>query len=603
MERPGRRVLLILAWFATAIAAGILAAWWFRQSPPTVIRTIVVEAPAPGPGPGAGATGVHGPEAVGPRQRVVEKIFSSSSGPDDQSSVVHAEPDARPLVVSLQVTVEGADGGPAVEGSVYALGPGEPGRDDGDALGCVEIHPPAHAVLRVPGPGLYDIGYRGREGATLQPNVAVAADGTTRVALRLPAGLPISFRCEGGWPPEGAEVLANVDVRYDDGDGDTLFPGRGQTSGRAEGTATLGPAGEGATRPLPPDRDYDIRTLVRERRRDAAPGTPEAEWKVSSRFSLVADRETARPGETVTLRLRRMAAVEVTIETEGFPDAEAEVAAWLDLHAAGGRKREVPRARRRSGTSAKPGEGAADPLRGTCRFSVEPGRAALRWSGRGVRAGALEGIDLRAGEIERVTIVLRPDPDGKDPPDAHVLPTPVEPPTPEVEVPVEVSGLPANWEGTASVWGVKVDEASGDVSCTGADLDGPGPHTLPGAFRNCRSVVAIAGDALASEPATVPASGSVVVAFKPAGILVVVPEEEVPPDVGDLVLRLPGGRLFPVDGSPQVSADVETGARIGPLPAGSYTFEVRLGGVRLPDATATVRAGRLEVLRVRLRRE
>jgi hypothetical protein len=32
-------------------------------------------------------------------------------------------------------------------------------------------------------------------------------------------------------------------------------------------------------------------------------------------------------------------------------------------------------------------------------------------------------------------------------------------------------------------------------------------------------------------------------------------------------------------------------------------FEVRLGGVRLPDATATVRAGRIEVLRIRTRRE
>ena len=73
-------------------------------------------------------------------------------------------------------------------------------------------------------------------------------------------------------------------------------------------------------------------------------------------------------------------------------------------------------------------------------------------------------------------------------------------------------------------------------------------------------------------------------------------------------MRLPGGRPFfysalsdwivQVQGL-YVEATAFPGALLGPLPEGTHTFQVRLGGVRLPDATATVKAGRLEILRIR----
>jgi hypothetical protein len=45
--------------------------------------------------------------------------------------------------------------------------------------------------------------------------------------------------------------------------------------------------------------------------------------------------------------------------------------------------------------------------------------------------------------------------------------------------------------------------------------------------------------------------------------------------------------------------EVEAGTVIGPLPEGTYRFEVRLGRQRLPDVVVDVKANRIDVLRIR----
>jgi hypothetical protein len=160
-----------------------------------------------------------------------------------------------------------------------------------------------------------------------------------------------------------------------------------------------------------------------------------------------------------------------------------------------------------------------------------------------------------------------------------------------------------------TVMGAPLPGQEGDGPVT-ASLLGPAPGELDADWRSRATVWAVLPPFRASDPAPIPASGAVRFVLRPAGFLLAAPEETFPEEFGRLRVRLPDGRPIPCCeagelqvGETQTEPTAWPGRLLGPFPEGTYAFEVRLGGVRLPDATATVKAGRIEVLRIRTRRE
>jgi hypothetical protein len=97
--------------------------------------------------------------------------------------------------------------------------------------------------------------------------------------------------------------------------------------------------------------------------------------------------------------------------------------------------------------------------------------------------------------------------------------------------------------------------------------------------------------------------------FVAGGTLVVVPDMEVPLELGGLTLRRVDGLQFLVENrrdtnaetTPTIETEVYTGTVLGPFPPGPVRFSVRLGMHGLADATADVRPGGVTPLVVRLR--
>ncbi|MCK6482130.1 MAG: hypothetical protein L6R43_18875, partial [Planctomycetes bacterium] len=135
---------------------------------------------------------------------------------------------------------------------------------------------------------------------------------------------------------------------------------------------------------------------------------------------------------------------------------------------------------------------------------------------------------------------------------------------------------------------------------------GPGEEIrLDPGWRRARGVIVVSPPFLASDFLEAPASGPFRAELRPAGLLLLAPEEVFPPALGSLRLRRADGRPISTTGEggtdyagSDLEVNVRPGLLLGPFPEGSISFEVRLGGLRLPDARATVRAGRIEVLRI-----
>jgi hypothetical protein len=172
---------------------------------------------------------------------------------------------------------------------------------------------------------------------------------------------------------------------------------------------------------------------------------------------------------------------------------------------------------------------------------------------------------------------------------------------------VEVRGAPPGTGEGVEALGVVPGAEDGEETSF-QDFLSPGAGALDGGWRSVRSAVAVLGPGLASDEVPVPESGAVVFDLRPAGLLLAAPDRILPGGMGRLTLRLPGGRPIPVhrDGGTDFTGsvvEVEPGMLLGPFPAGEWRFEVRLGRVRLPDAVAAARAGRIDVLRVPTRGE
>jgi hypothetical protein len=591
-----RSVLAAAAWLAVAAAAGVLAAFLLRPDPVVIVRYAERDGGDPAP------------LAADLPARAGSARAGSSAPAGDPAAEGSLPPSGdRTAPASLAVTVADAEGTRVhAGGMVYALDPGAAGGEDEEDFCRAEVSQEGTAVLRLPGPGTYDIGYSGSWGTTVVPDVYVPAGDGATLDLRLPGDRPVHVRCEPPWPPPADRLQVKVRLASEQDPADVAFPGRGQV-GRAYAEIAPGPDGTGTSRPLPSDRTFAVSASVTELlpflgARDAA-GNLAVISQVSPRYVLVPDPATVRPGETARLRLRVGAAIVVEFRpawTVPLPQGkqndlgftvvlrQGEAAQWRAFTA---RNLHTPPSLR-------------------FHYPAQPGPCRIEWSGTGVLAGSLEDVVLKSGEIAERVIPVHQDPTGKPTPLPSPPTTPTSPGTaapilvPPPPVPLTVEGIPEG--GTAYVIGLRL-EPDGDESWHQGEVESGKPSMdLGDPWNGYPTILSLLPPALASDVVPATAPGPIRVTLRPAGLLLVATEEAYPAEWGRLRLRLPGKRPIPIAGRggrgiEEIRSEpvVETGTLVGPLPEGTWVFEVRLGGVRLPEATATVRAGRIEVLRIR----
>ena len=138
-----------------------------------------------------------------------------------------------------------------------------------------------------------------------------------------------------------------------------------------------------------------------------------------------------------------------------------------------------------------------------------------------------------------------------------------------------------------------------------AAIFGPqGDGVVATRWRGAPWVMAIQGADLASRPTAGPLPDGIDLMLEPAGHLCVVPDRLWDSEaMGELSIRRRDGMPIDFYTTEAFARDRwvvvgEGGMLLGPLPAGTYPFEVRIGALRLADAVGLVRAGRVEMLRV-----
>ena len=609
-----RRLLLALSWIAAA-AAGFLAAWLLRAG---AERVVVIVHDGAGPSTAAAA----GRSATGPNVSTVDTHTagggvpaapaSPGEGPSPPPGEVPAGA-APPAPASLRVTVFNPDGTRADGGTVYALSPGEKGLD-GEEDNCrAAVGEDGTALLVLPLAGIYDVGYVFDARAVLAEDVRVPAGDGATLTLRLPGDTPIHARCDPPWPPPGVVDPRVVVFLAGPEEGTVRHPGRGQRA--YEGDAIeIDSEGAGTSGLLPSGRTYSVSAAVQETypqflsTKEEDRRTPMPQHSI--RFVAVPDHDTAKPGDTVRVGVRPVAPLVVDIAGDPRPTGPGskENAIFARVTFVQG----ATRLELTQGFAGPREEGALHPR---LLFTGEAGPCRLEWTGYspGIREGAKTDIVLRAGEFNECAITIEGDPGAAATPVPPVqAETAPADPGPEVAAfEVTVEGLPAG--GTVHLLGIGRDEegreTGGQVSTDFDEGRVHGVHAmeLGEDWRAFTTITAATSPFLLSEPVAVPRAGPVTLVLRPAGLLMVAPAEVWPASFGRLRLRLADGRpilrsrisegeMEFFDASPD--AAVSAGDLLGPLPEGTIAFQVRLGGVRLPDATATVRAGRIEVLRI-----
>ncbi len=576
---------------AALVAVAVLAWWALREGPATA------PSPAPREGPSRGSDAP--PPVPASSARPAAPPTDAGAAPD---------PEGPPRVATpswIEVHVADADGTPlpaGVEAEAYALPAGGRGTDDGDSIPRGRIPGDGPARLAIHVPGRYDVGVLTEMDGALATDVEVAARSTTAVRLRLRPTRRTVFRLSA--PRTSARVFdAAIGLEVEGAAGAPRYAGREEVLASAFGI----PWSETASPieiPLPLGPEYHWRVHVQERREDP----PGVVGHVKPAERARPARGVLRAGDEVDivllaparLRLRvRMEPplppgcsllLETLVEQDGSGDWE-----YSDVHAP--EVRAVEEA--------------------TLEVDGLPGAAALRY--RRHSAGAAEpGVDFTEGRIEGIVL-------SAEEPVEHELVLAIDPGPAlvgrQMRQPVRLDvrlpgGSPAPTAGL-EVYAVEPVARPGDTPgwarYTGFPAEGP--VELPARVREGFHRILVAGGPyLASEILPFPALETLRVELRPGGLLRPWWEGPVPDgDAGGIEFRradggvllggylMKGGRWELSEIGPPVpwAEDIV----LGPLPAGTHVLEVRLGGARLPDATATVVAGETRPLRVALRRE
>lgn len=234
-----------------------------------------------------------------------------------------------------------------------------------------------------------------------------------------------------------------------------------------------------------------------------------------------------------------------------------------------------------------------------------PSIVGVSWSGPACRPGRLTGIELRPGETMTRDVVLEPTDPAPAASEGEELPLLVV----RVAGDASASGGPLR----LLVWAAEVDPETGDGPVQDElevdPREGRAEVGKPGLVTAAR-LAATWGMDRAAQPAVVDGvRREVVLVFEPAGHLMVVPSRFVDPRLGQQRLRRTDRLPLPVQDwdlqeeepdTPRVVnvAPATPGVLLGPLPAGTYRFDVLLGRTVVGHVTGTVVPGRLGVLRL-----
>jgi hypothetical protein len=455
--------------------------------------------------------------------------------------------------------------------------------DDVDLVPSASLDLPSLPRISVSVPGLYDVAVRSGIRIACVPDVAVERGAVVPVTLRLPATEDATFRLEGDGPRSAVVAISPREVPTGEvaaEDEGWEYPGRGGhlfVGDSWEWGSTLEPL----TVPLPRGaaHRYSVAPLAAE---DGA-----APVRLQPMAGVV------RGGETIRLSSAGPAFLKIHFRTE--PDLPPDTVFDLEGEVIQG---ECTFPFDTSTMTNGPGDVIEVQAEGM------PGPAVVRWrarpAGQGHPAvsfppGSLEGVVFLAGSeiLREVTIPI-------DTVEALRFAAARGPLRVDLRLP---DGRPAHG---AEATLLAIEWREGAVQGFGRHTDFAGEEILLPAEAREESthLLAVLGTDLVSEVVPLGETEGVNLRLRPAGLLLVAPDALLPEGAGRLTLRRADGGLVLriADGvleDAEVELPVGAGTLLGPFPEGPVTFEVRVGGLRLPDATAVVKAGRIEPLRVR----
>jgi hypothetical protein len=291
------------------------------------------------------------------------------------------------------------------------------------------------------------------------------------------------------------------------------------------------------------------------------------DWEPTG-FKGVARPPRIRAGDLLVVEVRRLTALRVKLVPEGDGWEEGfDIRVHLTLGRPDGTESASSVVR-----VSKPVDEKAETI-----LWDRPGFARLAWDGEHVVAGTMDAlIDFGGTATADVPLRLRPGVFAG----MERIPLVFEEESLKPEDRVEVTGHPM----------IRAEE----YPLPGFSFELRDASPLPAAWRVHREVVVSVGREWASNPLPIPRTGPLRVPLVPAGMLMLVPEAEVPEEMGRFRLRRRDGHPIPVpDREAEWSfARVRTGQMLGPLPAGTYEFEVFAGRTKIKEVRTEVRPGR-----------
>lgn len=482
---------------------------------------------------------------------------------------------------SVRLLVDVPYGWPGLDGEVYALPAGHDSVPDLDRMPRVDWEPDASGTMRfgLPHAGPWDVYLKCPWATAFAFDVRADASEVTDVRLTWPALAPLILEIPADVPTplRGGEV----EITISDAREMTLHDYRGRNQdGCVEAEIRVPYGTAGRTPSLPTGRTYALHTVFY----DADGGyASSALPKHHQGLELTPSRVAHTGRVTHELDIAEAALLDFMPWPTTAPPAHWGT--WLprlDVHItasdgsvyeAGGTLR--PKLRVQWATVVR----------------VVPGTMVVRWSGHGLH-GSKRTITIDAGERKRLTPLIEYTPSAAPPPPKRG--TRVVPVAGSSEGRVTIAAMLTTDDGFVTAW-------DHDIAIEDGALE------LRRAYARSTSISIYRGMTEASWPVRLTVPRPKPLRLLPAGHLVLVPEVAVDSELGGLWIeradggpivssRLSSGRL--TAGSVERSLAVLPGDILGPLPEGEHVFRVRLGTRRLEDIKATVRAGKIDVLRI-----
>jgi hypothetical protein len=479
----------------------------------------------------------------------------------------------------LEVTVVAGEGTPKDWGAIaYVLPAGAHGVAAIESVPHDDVAPGRPARIPVLVPGTYDVIVRSTHAALVQRDVHVGRDDASATFV-LPPMAPIRFRVAGEMPPLAPhqQYLASVALESNLEKG-LPWPGRSDSLRVQTATVLALDGTDDASPPVPTTATYAIRPSIMVEE-DVEPTDPSgshetAEWEMRD-VELVPSAATAHGGDEVVLTTRASGRVVLTIRGDPSSWAPFPVTVRLGAQRRGDDRWEV------EPVPLDSLEAARRWVRTGTTLALPVGTWSIEWGNDAIEPGKIEDVEVRSGATTERTIAVR-----------------ARRPAADATSRLELDLSDVAWKGGAGllVWksGRRESFSAAHASLPVRDPSGD------------EAFVALGRD-YASRPARPASEGRWRPRLEPAGAIVVVLDRVPERSFGRVTVRRADG--FPVGIERSVGADdfepeveVAPGTILGPFPPGTVRLEVLVGGQRLREVEATVRAGGIESLRVPLPR-